>query len=271
MTFPPQALPSSIAPPEVIAPAENVFGRRAARLRALAPGHAMSSWLSWLADLSDQQQAQLEQRAAETSAPPSAWREIYRALCEGMGLEASADESGLQSRAANCLAMAQGTGAGAGRDQTDILVAAAMQVARTRAARQQCAQAMPTITDLDHCPCCGSAPVGGVLMAGDGRGGLRYLECALCATRWHRVRAHCCLCDSDAAVEYLGIEGSKGEVQAEACPACSGYIKLFFEARAPGIDPVADDLATLVLDVLVGEDGFARGAPNLFLVAGESV
>jgi len=270
MTFPPQALPSSIAPPEVIAPAPNLFARRAARLRVLAPGHAMSNWLGWLADLSDQQQVLLDARAQDNSAPPSAWRAIYRALCESLGMTASSDDADLQARADNCLATVQGLETREGRDQTDILVAAAMQVAWAGAARQQCAQAVPVIRDLDRCPCCGSVPVGGVVMAGDGRGGLRYLECALCATRWHRVRAHCCLCDSDAAVDYLGIEGSKGEVQAEACPACTGYIKLFFEARAPGIDPVADDLATLMLDVLVGEEGFARGAPNLFLLAGEA-
>ena len=34
------------------------------------------------------------------------------------------------------------------------------------------------------------------------------------------------------------------------------------------VEPLADDLATLALDVLVGEQGYARGAPNPFLLTG---
>jgi FdhE protein len=33
----------------------------------------------------------------------------------------------------------------------------------------------------------------------------------------------------------------------------------------PGLDPVADDVATLGLDLLVREQGFRRGAVNPFL------
>ncbi len=267
----PQTLPSSIEPPLVLAPDARLFARRAARLRALAPAHAMEQWMGWLARLADGQQTLLDLHAASAEAAHAPWQTVYPALCAHMGLSPEADAARLQARADACMALARGTEAAGGREEMDLLVAAALQVEWTLSARQHCAKALPQLMTRDQCPCCGSAAIGGVVMAGDGRGGLRYLECALCATRWHRVRAHCSLCESDRAVEYLGIEGSKGEVQAEACPACSGYIKLFFEARAPGIDPVADDLATLVLDVLVGEDGFARGAPNLFLLAGEAV
>ncbi len=266
----PQTLPSSIAPPLVLAPAAQLFSRRAERLRKLATGHPMARWMEWLAGVADRQQGLLDRLGTQAIEPLSAWPALYGELCRGLGLVPE-DGAVLEARAQACLALAAGRGAGEGRGQADLLVAAAIQVAWVQSSRQRCAQTLPAIANRDQCPCCGSAAVGGVVMAGDGRGGLRYLECSLCATRWHVVRAHCSLCDSTGEVAYLGLEGGAGEVQAETCPACSGYIKLFFEARAPGIDPVADDLATLVLDVLVGEDGFARGAPNLFLVAGEAV
>lgn len=267
----PQTLPSSIAPPRVLPPADRLFARRAERLRKLSAGHPMARWMEWLASVSDCQQKMFE-RAPELQAEPlTAWRAMYDELCAALDRPAGNEDAALQARVDHCLAFAAGREAGEGRDQTDVMVAAALQVAWARASRQRCAQALPAITHREQCPCCGSAAIGGVVMAGDGRGGLRYLECSLCATRWHVVRAHCSLCDSTGEVAYLGLEGTAGEVQAETCAACTGYIKLFFEARAPGIDPVADDLATLVLDVLVGEEGFARGAPNLLLVAGEAV
>ncbi len=37
------------------------------------------------------------------------------------------------------------------------------------------------------------------------------------------------------------------------------------------MDPVADDLGSLALDILVGEQGYARAAPNLFLGDAEPV
>jgi FdhE protein len=72
-------------------------------------------------------------------------------------------------------------------------------------------------------------------------------------------------------VNYLGIEGGNQAVQAETCDECHGYIKTFFQDKDRQVDPVADDLASLALDVLVGEQGYSRGTPNLFLTEGEIV
>ncbi len=108
------------------------------------------------------------------------------------------------------------------------------------------------------------------MRAGDGAAGLRYLECSLCATRWNAVRARCTLCTEGSRVDYLGLEGSSGAVQAETCEHCHGYIKTFFQDKDGNVDPLADDLATLALDVLVGEQGYARALPNLFLGEGEA-
>ena len=39
-------------------------------------------------------------------------------------------------------------------------------------------------------------------------------------------------------------------------------------AEKAAVDPVADDLATLALDILVDEAGYTRAGPNLLLVPG---
>ena len=41
--------------------------------------------------------------------------------------------------------------------------------------------------------------------------------------------------------------------------------KIAYQDKDPRVDPVADDLATLALDLLVDEAGFGRSGPNLLL------
>ena len=57
-------------------------------------------------------------------------------------------------------------------------------------------------------------------------------------------------------------------VQAETCDVCKAYLKLIRRDKDAAADPVADDLATLALDILVDESGFSRSGPNLLLVPG---
>lgn len=113
------------------------------------------------------------------------------------------------------------------------------------------------------CPVCGTAPVAGVIQ-GDDR--LRYLTCALCAAEWHLPRLHCAGCGATAGLGYHHLEHDPG-ARAETCDACGSYVKLFDLAKRPGADPLADDAATLALDLLLGEAGFARGGPNLLVAA----
>jgi FdhE protein len=49
--------------------------------------------------------------------------------------------------------------------------------------------------------------------------------------------------------------------------ACKSYLKIVYAEKA-AVDPVADDLATLALDILVDEAGYSRSGPNLLLVPG---
>ena len=48
--------------------------------------------------------------------------------------------------------------------------------------------------------------------------------------------------------------------------SCRGYVKILHQHMDPALDPIADDVATLGLDVLVREAGFHRGACNSFLL-----
>ena len=57
-------------------------------------------------------------------------------------------------------------------------------------------------------------------------------------------------------------------MRAETCDDCHSYLKIVYQEKAPDADPVADDLATLALDILVDETGYTRAGPNLLLVPG---
>lgn len=289
MTFA-ETLPSSATPASVLMPKADLFAQRAARLRLLASDHSLGSWLNWLADLADAQQKAL------ATVPPldlrfdglidptrqllsidhpmldQAWQVAYRELAVAMDLIApEQDIDRLSLKARQCIAHASGSAVEVRREASDLIVAAALQVVWLAGARQL---ALPEFTHLAHrdsCPCCGSAPVASIVLAGAGNTGLRYLECGLCATRWNAVRARCTFCADGSVVDYWSIEGGNDAVQAETCNQCHGYIKTFFQSKDLQVDPLGDDLASLALDVLVGEQGFARGAPNPLLIEGENV
>ena len=48
------------------------------------------------------------------------------------------------------------------------------------------------------------------------------------------------------------------------------YLKIFQQNNDPHLEPLADDLASLPLDALVEEQGFARSGLNPFLFPGDS-
>ena len=121
------------------------------------------------------------------------------------------------------------------------------------------------------CPCCGFLPVASVVRGGGEVGNLRYLHCALCNTEWNLVRVKCSSCDATEGISYRHLETDSvkaaGAVRAETCEACKSYLKIVY-AEKDAVDPVADDLATLALDILVDEAGYSRSGPNLLLVPG---
>jgi FdhE protein len=115
------------------------------------------------------------------------------------------------------------------------------------------------------CPMCGTLPVASIVRADERSQGYRYLHCALCATEWHLVRITCSQCQGTANIAYHSIEGGSEAIRAESCDQCHTYRKILYQEKDPNVEPVADDLASLTLDLLMSEAGFHRGSGNPLL------
>jgi len=273
------------------------FLASAVRLEALSDGHPMKEWLRFMADLARAQHAvattlgpfaDLEQSAVEqavaTRTPPlavdthhrdPAWRDgLVRLLAyfdgKTLPLPAAAAIANLRDRGpASVEAVADNflNGDMAGSDAGAALyIAASLQVYFTRLAAALDAPSLRLLQKRGSCPCCGSTPVSGVVTATGLTPGTRYLYCSLCSTAWSHVRAVCITCGGSRTLSLRGIEGDSGAIKAETCDECHTYAKMLYQAKDMQVDPFADDLATLGLDVLVAEAGWARHAPNALLL-----
>ena len=146
-----------------------------------------------------------------------------------------------------------------------VLAAAALQVHFARMAAQLEAARLTKVAP-GVCPCCGSAPVASLVVVWPKLQGHRYCCCSLCGTKWNAPRVTCVLCGSEKSVAYQAIEGGSQAVQAETCDECHSYVKIMAQHKDIQLDPVADDVATLGLDVLLRDAGYRRGAANPFLL-----
>jgi FdhE protein len=147
-------------------------------------------------------------------------------------------------------------------------IAAALQVYWVQMATSLTEDAIGRLEQGGLCPVCGSHPMVGMVKSGGAEQGLRYLCCSLCATRWHMVRIKCSNCESTGGINHFALEGSKGSVKAESCDDCKTYLKLLYLEKDSRMEAMTDDLATLALDMLMHNDGYVRGGPNLFLHPG---
>jgi FdhE protein len=290
-------------------PEPGVFAERALRLRALVNGHAMGDFLRFVAELAEAQHralsagvavplptpAQVEAAAnaglpllpAESWPRAPVWRDALRALLKDLAghlgagparnvanaLAAASDEH-LELQAARLL-----SGVMLGLDLASApLIAAGLQLYFVRLAQQAAAApsgvaAFGRIDDPTVCPCCGSRPVAAINRLG--AEGARYLACGLCATQWHYVRIKCTHCQSTKGISLQNLVAADGStaaepvVQAECCSECGHYLKLLHPSRDHGVEPLADDLASLTLDLLVSEAGLHRHGLNLLLLFGE--
>ncbi len=112
------------------------------------------------------------------------------------------------------------------------------------------------------CPVCGTLPVASIVRSDKG---YRYLHCALCATEWHLVRITCSQCQGNTHIAYHSIEGGSDAIRAESCDDCHTYRKILYQEKDPAVEPVADDLASLAIDLLMTEAGYHRGSGNPLL------
>jgi FdhE protein len=143
-------------------------------------------------------------------------------------------------------------------------VAAALQVHFARlAARLDAGRLVPI--GKPGCPACGAAPVCSLIVGWPAAQATRFCVCALCGTLWNYVRIKCTLCGSTNSISYQQIDGGPGSVKAESCESCHGHVKILHQQEDPELEPVADDVVTLALDVLPRDAGYRRGGVNFFL------
>lgn len=152
-------------------------------------------------------------------------------------------------------------------------VGAALQVYFTRLASTLKADSVSNCDVASVCPCCGMRPTASLVRIDPDRLNYRYLVCSLCMTEWNMERVRCSSCESEKDVAYMAIEsndkpGLGQAVSAETCDSCKTYLKIFSQEKDALVDPIADDLNSLALDLLVDEKGYARTGPNLLFYPG---
>jgi FdhE protein len=277
-----------------------LFAARAQRLRQLgetgALGQAIGDYLRLMAALAEAQQVALRtfdaplptatQRAQShthgmplihASAWPRAreWRDLVAQLCGSVAaardVPPGAREACERLRALPPQQMeAQADALLAARaDAIEVAAApflmAALQVYWVALASRLTPDTVAELEVPGLCPMCGTLPVASIVRADERSQGYRYLHCALCATEWHLVRITCSQCQGTANIAYHSIEGGSEAIRAESCDECHTYRKILYQEKDANVEPVADDLASLALDLLMSEAGYHRGSGNPLL------
>jgi FdhE protein len=277
----------------------SVFAQRGERLRTLAAqpvGQPIAEYLRLMGALADAQhsalshlqvappsaaelaQARQEHRppAAATGGPYAAhWRGVLAALCDALIARRefpaavyevcnrlrAAPSAELEAQAGALLA----TPAHALDAAAAPFVMAALQVCWTHTASSLAPQDVTALELPGLCPVCGTLPVASIVRVDHGAQGYRYLHCPLCASEWHLVRVTCSQCQATKGVAYHSIEGGPQAIRAESCDHCKSYRKILYQEQDMGSEPVADDLASLALDLLMSEAGYHRASGNPLL------
>lgn len=296
------------APRVVLPDTATLFADRASRFLQVASGHPMADYLKLMGAVAQAQHDTLGRRQAlpvaeaalsqsrDYGMPPLSalsharsplWRDDLSDLLAALDKNPAAaamvkavralDDAARESLADRILA-----GSTLDEDAAAVpLVGAALQVYFARAATAIDVELVKNFDVATVCPVCATRPVASVVRLGGERNNLRYLHCALCSSEWNMTRIKCSACEEDKGVHYLSMttgdaEPAANEVgvaaarRAEACDECKSYLKIFYQEKDPQLDPVADDLASLALDLLVDEQGFARSGPNLLFHPGQS-
>ena len=146
----------------------------------------------------------------------------------------------------------------------------APNLANPAQARQQSDDTVPPQDDRAHCPNCGNEAIASVILSGGDWDGLRYQHCPLCNSQWNALRAKCTYCGDQSAISHQQIDTPEAPpvyqgARAECCGKCHHYRKVFLHSQQHHADPVADDLASLALDILLAEQNeYTRGGHNPF-------
>lgn len=294
--FQPVHIGEEAKPPVAVLPKpETLFAERAMRFRQLAVDHQLRGYLEFLAGIADCQtkilpdlppvtlpdQAALD-RAFEFGMAPIARQSVTiddvalttldklfdalksvtmpdRAMASLEGVIA-ADTDERRTMIANVLSDALP----AEEIAEHVFVAAGMQVHFARLAAALPVDRLTSVAD-GACPACGGPPVASRVVGWQNSQNARFVTCACCASQWHVVRVKCVACSSTKGISYQHVEGTADTLKAECCDICGTYLKILYALTDPTLDPVADDVASAGLDLLVKEKGFRRSGFNVFL------
>ncbi|MCK8787114.1 formate dehydrogenase accessory protein FdhE [Roseomonas sp. NAR14] len=282
-----------------------LFRRRAERLAGLAPGHDLALYLRFLERVCATQAElaatlpppapippeQVERARAGTMPPldrdalaaaPELRDTVARFLAalspEGMPAPAAAalamlreaPEAVLTEMLGNVLADAIPFDA----LPPHLFLSAAVQLHAARlAAPLDPERLVPVGTGL--CPVCGGPPVASVVVGFQGAEGARYAACACCGTQWNVVRITCLACGSTKGIGYKAPEAdgtapntldADATVKAETCDTCRSWVKILYQNRNAALEPVADDVASLGLDLLMQGTEYRRAGFDPFLI-----
>ena len=284
-------------PPFAVLPdPARVFLRRSERFAALAPGHQIEPYLLLLSQITraqDDVQATMPTPALPTAkqlqlAHDNVMPPISTALLElddaadrtfDLLLKKLADEELAPTARATLENVEQATpsvrremmravlldevpGDAVGEH---VLAAAAVQLVFTRLAAQLDVASLQSVAD-GACPSCGGAPAASAIVGWSGAHGTRFCTCSMCATQWNVVRIRCLVCSSERAIAYHSIEGGSETIMGETCESCSSYVKMMHQHKDAALDPVADDVASLALDLTLTKEGWTRASINPFLM-----
>ena len=133
-------------------------------------------------------------------------------------------------------------------------------------AAARCVQIDKSAWEKGYCPVCGGEPAVSYLI---GEGGKRYLVCFRCETHWRYRRLACPYCGHEnpkGSVYLYSEDADYRTLSASVCSECRSYIKVW---RAEGdelgdMHPEVEDLKTPGFDRSVENEGYLRGAPNIY-------
>lgn len=287
-------------PPLLFANLKSLYTRRAERLRQLAADHPLSDYLNFAAGIAQAQHNAghdnplkmdlgevLNQSAASGKPPLDAtvyprsmhWHKLLSSLIAELRPQATDHVlpvlDNLEKASAHELelmasALLSSDFANAGSDKAPFIWAA-LSLYWAQMASQIPGQAHAEYGESrQFCPVCGSMPVSSVVHIHIGTiTGLRYLHCNLCESEWHVVRVKCSNCEQTRDLNYWSLDSEQASVKAESCGDCGSYLKILYQEKDPKVEAVADDLASLILDAKMEDEGFARSSINPFLFPGE--
>jgi FdhE protein len=123
-------------------------------------------------------------------------------------------------------------------------------------------EALLQVFPPEPCPYC-KAPVVSLLREA-AHGSRRSQVCGVCLTESPAPRLGCQAC-GEQRVEALPIFRSDATEPAriDACDTCRAYVKTIDLTRDAGACPIADDLASVSLDLWAREQGYTRARLNL--------